>query len=56
MAKYTAMTCSLKSRKNMADTKLTTTKGLAINARHLKILHALKVLPNTIRRLSLKMI
>ena len=45
LAKYTEVNVSLKSRKTIYDDQ-----GLAIlNTMHFKILHALKVLPNTTR-------
>ena len=48
LAKYTEVKVSMKSRKTIAYTKLTATKvWLLIQC--LKILHALKVLPNTTR-------
>ena len=46
-AKYTKVKASLKYRETVALTKLTTTKVSGINTTHFKILHALKVLPDT---------
>ena len=49
LAKYTEIKVSLKSRKIMALNETYDDKSLAINTVQLKILHALTVLPNTIR-------
>ena len=48
-AEYTKVKASLKYRETIACTKLTTIKVWGINTTHLKILHTLKVLPNTTR-------
>ena len=48
-AEYTKVKASLKYRETIACTKLTTIKVWGINTTHLKILHALKGLPNTTR-------
>ena len=47
LAKYTAMKVEVTQDYGLYETY--DDQGLAINAMHLKILHALKVLPNTIR-------
>ena len=49
LAKYTAIKVSLKITQDYGLYETYDDQGLAINAMHLKILHALKVLPNTIR-------
>ena len=48
-AEYRKVKASLKYRETIACTKLTTIKVCGINTTHLKILLALKVLPNTTR-------
>ena len=49
LAKYTAIKVSLKITQDYGLYETYDDQGLAINAMYLKILHALKVLPNTIR-------
>ena len=49
LAKYTAMKNLVEVTQDYGLYETYDDQGLAINAMHLKILHALKALPNTIR-------
>ena len=49
LAKYSEVKVSLKPRKTITYTKLSTTKVWRLIQLYLKALHALKVLPNTTR-------